>query len=328
MNIVEFAKELNLSIGTVSRALNDRPEVSGKTRQLVLSKAQELGFTPNANARRLVTGVTNLFQLECPCNTHILSDGYLIELARAIESAAGEHGYDLLLHLGTQRRGSSELKAVDGLIIVAGQETTEAEINLLTSSGRIPSVVIMDASATPVSLVPSVRLDHLTGVREALSLLSAHGHERIAYIGSGQPGAAVSNALPSIMAEIGLPWNPDYIVEAGAAAEAGAQAAAGLLKRPVPPTAFFARTDILANAVVQTAQQMGLSVPGDISVIGHDNIELAAHVNPPLTTVAVDIPSVARAAVNCLIAVIAGGQPTSEVLGTHLVIRESVGPAC
>ncbi len=104
MNIIEFAKELNLSIGTVSRALNDRPEVSGKTRQLVFSKAQELGFTPNANARRLVTGVTHLFQLECPCNTHILSDGYLIELARAIEAAAGEHGYDLLLHLGTQRR--------------------------------------------------------------------------------------------------------------------------------------------------------------------------------------------------------------------------------
>ena len=239
--------------------------------------------------------MTNLFQLECPSNTHILSDGYLIELARAIEAAAGEHGYDLLLHLGTQRRGSSESKAVDGLIIAAGQETTEAEINLLTSSGRIPAVVIMDASAAPMPLVSSVRLDHLTGVREALSLLSAYGHQRIAYIGSGQPGAAVSKALPSIMAEIGLPWQQDYIVEAGAASEAGTRAAAELLALPNPPTAFFARTDILAAAVVQAALQMGLSVPRDISVIGHDNIELAAHVSPPLTTVAVDIPSIAKA---------------------------------
>lgn len=326
MNIVEFAKTLNLSIGTVSRALNDRPEVSPKTRQYVLEKARELGFSRNANARRLVTGRTSLIVLECPQNTHIMSDRYLVEMARAIEEAAGEHGYDLLLHLGTRRHGPSEVQAVDGLIIISDPDTTLDDLRKLTANGRTPAVVI--TRQEPVLDIPHmsyVCLDLLTGVREALHKLAALGHRRVGYIGSGYP---LPGSLSELMAEAGLEWNLALAVEAGITQEAGFKAAQRLLALKPRPTALFARTDVLASGAVQAARQMNLQIPQELSVIGHDDIEIAAISDPPLTTVAINIPSVAAMAVDMLLATINTDAPVSvRNVGTRLILRQSLGPA-
>jgi len=329
MNIVEFAKTLNLSIGTVSRALNDRAEVSPKTRQMVLEKAEELGFVRNSNARRLVTGRNCLIRIECPSTTHILSDRYLVELAREVEEVASAHGYDLLLHLGTHRAdgGGGDAQDVDGLVIVAGAETSADDIRRLTQNGHTPAVVI--AWATPL-LFPAasyVCLDTLPGVCEALSLLAGYGHTRIGYVGSGRAGQRLREAFPKLMSEAGLRWDPKIAWEAGVTPEDGSRAAVELLRLPNPPTALFARTDILASGIVQGVASLGLSVPGDISVVGHDNIEAAALVNPPLTTVAINIPDIASLAVRALLAtVINKAAPTTQTLGTHLIIRRSCGP--
>ena len=95
-----------------------------------------------------------------------------------------------------------------------------------------------------------------------------------------------------------------------------------------PPTALFARTDVLASGAIQAAHSLGLSVPDDVSIIGHDNVEVAALVSPPLTTVAIDIPEVASAAVGALMAMISEKAPPSlQRLGTHLIVRRSCGPA-
>lgn len=331
MNIVEFAKTLNLSIGTVSRALNDRPEVSPKTRQFVLDKANELGFTRNASARQLVTGRTSLIVLECPQNTHIMSDRYLVEMARAIEEATGDKGYDLLLHLTTRRRRTAEAQAVDGLIIVSGPDTTTDDLQTLTANGRTPAVVItrQDLGQAPnsgasLSNVSYVCLDLLSGVREALSCLAELGHRRVGYIGSGYP---FPGTLSELMTDAGLLWDPGLSLEVGITQEAGFDAAASLLSQLVRPTAIFARTDVLAFGAVQAARHLGLRIPEDLSVIGHDDIELAAISNPPLTTVAINIPSVAVKAVDSLLAMIDTGAPASVVrLGTQLIVRELLGP--
>ena len=328
MNIVEFAKTLNLSIGTVSRALNDRAEVSPKTRQLVLEKAEELGFIRNANARRLVTGGNCMIRIECPSTTHILSDRYLVELAREVEEVAGAHGYDLLLHLGSHRAdGGGDADDVDGLVIVAGVETTAGDIRRLTQNGHTPAVVIAWAAPLPFPAASYVCLDTLPGVREALSLLASLGHSRIGYVGSGRAGQRLRDAFPALMTDAGLTWDPKLAWEAGVTPEDGSRAAQELLVLPNPPTALFARTDILASGIVQGVTSLGLSVPGDISVIGHDNIEAAALVNPPLTTVAVNIPDIATLAVHALLAaVINKAAPTVQTLGTHLIVRRSCGP--
>lgn len=326
MNIVEFAKALNLSIGTVSRALNDRPEVSPKTRQYVLEKARELGFSRNANARRLVTGRTYLIVLECPQNTHIMSDRYLVEMARAVEEAAGDHGYDLLLHLGTRRHGPSEVQAVDGLIIIGDPDITLDDLRKLTANGRTPAVVI--TRQEPVLDIPQVSyvcLDLLTGVRETLEKLAELGHRRVGYIGSGYP---LPGSLSALMAEAGLDWDPDLAIEAGITQEAGFDAARKLLLSSARPTALFARTDVLASGAIQAAQQLDIRVPEDLSVIGHDDIEIAAISNPPLTTVAINIPRVASLAVEMLLGTINGDAPASvEHVGTRLILRQSLGPA-
>ena len=326
MNIVEFAKTLNLSIGTVSRALNDRAEVSPKTRRMVLEKAEELGFVRNSNARRLVTGRNFLIRIECPYNTHILSDRYLVELARGVEEVAGDHGYDLLLHLGTRRAEPGTEQDVDGLVIVAGAETTADDLRSLTHDGRVPAVVIAWATPLDFPAASYVCLD-TQGVREALALLAQLGHQRVGYVGSGQPGYRLRDALPSLMAEAGLAWDPRLAREAGTTPDEGCQAALDLLALPVPPTAIFARTDVLASGVVQAVSLLGKTVPGDVSVIGHDNIEAAALVNPPLTTVAVDIPKLAALAVRSLLLMITDkAAPATLTLATHLIVRRSCGP--
>lgn len=324
MNIVEFAKTLNLSIGTVSRALNDRAEVSPRTRKRVLEKAEELGFVPNSNARRLVTGRNLMIRLECPHRTHILSDQYLVELARGIEEVAGDHGYHLLLHLGARRESAVDVQDVDGLIIVAGSELTSGDLRSLTHNGRIPSVVIV--GATPLAFPASsyVCLDTLPGVREALAHLAGLGHQRIGYIGSGAPGHRLRDAFPDLMTGAGLDFDPLLAVEAGLTADDGRRAALTLLALSDPPTALFARTDVLASGAVHAVSEIGKNVPGDISVIGHDNIEAAALVNPPLTTVAINIPDVAALAVRSLLSIITDGTtPTVQTLGTHLMVRRS-----
>ena len=328
MNIVEFAKTLNLSIGTVSRALNDRTEVSPKTRQLVLEKAEELGFVRNSNARRLVTGRNLMIRMECPYSTHILSDRYLVELARGVEEVAGLYGYDLLLHLGMRRSDEIEVQDADGLVIVAGSETTPDDLRRLTHSGRTPAVVIAWGTPLEFPAAAYVCLDTLPGVLEALTRLADLGHRRVGYVGSGRPGYRLRDAFPALMAQAGLAWDPDLAREAGVTPDDGRRAALDLLTLPAPPTALFARTDVLASGVVQAISDLGKSVPGDVSVIGHDNIEAAAMVNPPLTTVAINIPDVAGAAVRALLAMITDkATPTTVTLGTYLVVRRSCGPA-
>jgi LacI family transcriptional regulator len=153
------------------------------------------------------------------------------------------------------------------------------------------------------------------------------GHRHVGYIGSGQIGDRLRAAFPNLMAESHLPWDSALMIEAGVTPDAGRRAALALLALPAPPTALFARTDILASGAVQAVSQLGKSVPADISVIGHDNIEAAALVNPPLTTVAINIPDVAALAVRSLMAMVTDkAAPAVQTLGTHLIIRKSCGP--
>jgi len=330
MNIVEFSKILNLSTGTVSRALNDRAEVSAETRKLVLAKAKELQFTRNANARRLVTGKNFLIRIACPHYMHVLSDRYLVELTRSVEDAVGVRGYDLHLRLSTRLldHALSEHQPADGLVIVAAPETTVNDILILTNSGQVPAVVICEEQPLEYPKASYVCIDTVSGVGQAIRHLAELGHRRVGYVGSGLAGSPLRLALPRLMADAGILWDPTLAIEAGVTQEQGFQAAETILRHPSPPTAIFARTDVLAAGAIQAAYSLGLAVPGDVSIIGHDNIEVAALVNPPLTTVAIDIPQVGRAATSALLAMIENDEPASvQRLSANLIVRSSAGPA-
>ena len=269
MNIVEFAKTLNLSIGTVSRALNDRAEVSPQTRRRVLEKAEELGFVRNSNARRLVAGRNHMIRLECPHRAHILSDQYLVELARGVEEVAGERGYDLLLHLGARRADPGDLQDVDGLVIVAGEELNASDLHSITGAGHTPSVVITGTAPPDFPAASYVCLDTFPGVREALVHLAALGHHRIGYLGSGSPGHRLRDAFPRLMADAGLTFDPRLAREAGLTPDDGRRAAprTALASRPadcpVRPHRYFGKRrgfGGVANGQVRSRRCVGLSV--------------------------------------------------------------------
>lgn len=329
MNITEFAKRINLSKGTVSRTLNNRAEVSAETRSYVLERAEALGYFRNPNARRLATGRTHVIQLECPHNTRVLADQYLVELARGLEDAAGEHGLDLMMHLGAKCRPSVEIPAVDGLVIVAGGDEPLSGLAALTASGHTPTVVITDAKPDFLAPLTSyVHVDTQFGVVEALNKINAFGHRRIGYIGSDQP----MDATCRLIEQAGFALNPNFVIQAGVTLKQGFEAALRLLAWPKlsRPTVLLTRTDILAVGAVQAAVSLGLSVPGDISVVGHDDTDLATLVNPPLTTVAINIPKIAQAAMELLTGMIENGaEPSVSIIGTHVILRGSLGaPVC
>lgn len=327
MNIVEFAKHLNLSVGTVSRALNDRPEVNVRTRELVRRRARELGFERNAAARRLVTGRNFLIRLVCPHHKNVLSDYYLVSLARALESAAGSAGYGLLLRLGDAMDEIPQTDPVDGIVLVASREMTAADVDSITGGGRIPTVIISEPEWMQVVYASYVLIDTRPAVAEALRYLVGLGHRRIAYIGSGLLGGEQSHiraAFPQMLASAGVDADPSLLVEAGLTPEEAAESTRSLLSLPDPPTAIFARTDILALGAIRGIESAGKHVPADISVIGHDDIDFARYVTPPLTTVAIDIPNIAVTAVESVMEMIDGQiTPSVKPRGGHLVVRDS-----
>jgi len=329
MNIVELAKELNISTGTVSRALNDRAEVSPDTRRRVLEKARELGFTPNPNARRLVTGRNHLIRLECPDSGSLLADYFLIQTARSVEEAAANRGYELLLRLRAGRRNSTkaDLDVVDGLVLIVSPTATAQEIESLTGN-RVPATVICGAEPPPYEgAVSYVCVDTLPAVREAIELLVGQGHRRIGYVGSGLPDCRVRGAFPRLIREAGLEWEEELAADTGVAIADGHRGARRLLNLPDRPTALLARTDVLALGALQAARDLGLSVPGDLSVVGHDDIEMAALAAPALTTVAIDMERLGSVATAALLDRIEGADsPVVQTIHAHLVVRQSTGP--
>ena len=327
MNIKEFAKEINLSKGTVSRALNNRPEVSSETRQMILAKAEELGYSRDSNARSLKSGKHRLIRLECLENSEVLSDFYLVELARSVERAAHASGYDLLLRLGSDGSYGLESQTVDGIILMYAPPISERDYRIMTNNGSTPVVVICVANDPSVPLASHINIDIMPGVQEALIYLSALGHRKIGYISSGGPGLPIRAALPQLAKTAGLDCRDIVIVDAGVSVDDGYRAAIHLLDQPDRPTALFARTDVLAAGAIKAAHRLGLSVPNDVSVIGTDNIEACALVSPSLTTVAIDTPQAGAIATRALLAMINDDPtPISVTLTSHLIVRESTGP--
>lgn len=327
MNISEFAKLLNLSTGTVSRALNNRTEVSPKTRQRILAKAEELGYSRDSTARRLKTGKNRLIRLECLENSEVLSDFYLVELARAVEQALHDNGYDLLLRLSTQRSNKLDYQPVDGLIILYAPEMSERDYQILTNNGTTSVVVISEPDSQNVPDASYIHIDIMPGVQEALTHLATLGHRRIGYISSGAPGRSIREALPKLAGAAELDWQEIEVIDAGITAEDGCRAAMQLLEMPNRPTALFARTDVLAAGAIKGAYRLGLSVPNDVSVIGHDNIDACSLIYPSLTTVAIDFPQTGALATRTLLGMIDDNcEPSTVTLPTHLIVRESTGP--
>jgi LacI family transcriptional regulator len=323
--IATIAGEVGVSITTVSKVLNGHSDVAPETRARVEASLERHRYRRRSRRQPTGTGQIDLV-------FHEFDSVWAMEIIRGVEAVAASAKVDVLVSQldGRHRPSQQWLDAVLarrplGVLFVLCHLSQAQQRQL--QRRRIPFVVVDTDSATSAS-VPTVGSNNWNGGLLATRHLLELGHRRIAVI-SGPEDVLCSQArvagFRSAHDEAGIPVDPTLVRYGKFAAHAGNEHATELLTRPDRPTAIFAGSDMQAMGVIRAARRLGLSVPGDLSVIGYDNLPMAAWVDPALTTVNQPVRNMAGTATRMLLDLAAGVEvPTSRIdLVTELVVRES-----
>jgi LacI family transcriptional regulator len=335
VTIKELARVSGVSVGTVSRALNGYADVRPETRERIMRLARELDYTPAAAARSLVTQRSHIIGvfMETGEGHPDLQHPFFHEVLGGLKQRVGAEGFDLLL-FASERPGNgygphSYLKRarhhnVDACALI-GLDPEDAEVRRLARA-EMPCIGIdMNLEGDNVEVVMS---DNEGGAITAVRHLHELGHRRIATITGmmdSRPGADRLRGYRTAVQQVGLAYRDDYVAYGDFYAESGREATAKLLASDDPPTAIFAAADMMAIGAIRAAAEVGLRVPEDLSVVGFDDIQLAPHVNPPLTTMRQDKLGLGGAAGDALVARVAGDpdRPALRTLPVELVVRGS-----
>lgn len=335
VTIRELARRSGVSVGTVSRALNGYADVRPETRERIMRLASELDYTPAAAARSLVTQRSHVIGvfMETGEGHPDLQHPFFHEVLGGLKQRVGREGFDLLLFASERPGGGygphSYLKrarhhSVDGCALI-GLDCEDSEVRRLVR-GEIPCVAIdMEIEGPRTEVVMS---DNEAGAAAAVRHLHALGHRRIATITGmvdSRPGVDRLRGYRETIQSLGLAYRDDYVRYGDFYAESGRAETEKLLALDEPPTAIFAAADLMAIGAIRAAAEAGLRVPEDLSVVGFDDIQLAPHVNPPLTTLRQDKLGLGAAAGDALVARIAGDpeRPPLRTLPVELVVRGS-----
>jgi LacI family transcriptional regulator len=337
-NIHELARLSGVSVGTVSRALNGYADVRAETRERIMRIAEELDYTPAAAARTLVTQrshVVGVF-LETGEGHPDVQHPFFHEVLGGLKGFAGTAGSDLLL-FASERPGNgygthSYLKRcrhhnVDGAVLM-GMDADDPEVRRLVRSD-VPTVgVDIDVEGPRTSLVIS---DNEAGSASAVRHLYELGHRRIAHITGlldKRPGAERLRGYRRELQRLGLTPRDEYVAYGDFYVESGYPAMQALLALDEPPTAIVAAADMMALGAIRAANEAGLDVPRDLSVVGFDDIQLAEYLHPPLTTLRQAKTSLGTEAGRALIRLIDGEAdvPAAVTLPVELIVRASTAP--
>lgn len=288
VTIYDVAREAGVSMATVSRVVNGNPNVKPLTRKKVLAAIERLGYRPNAVARGLASKKTTTVGVIIPD----ISSLFFSELARGIEDIATMYKYNIIL-CNSDQRMEKELqlintlleKQVDGLLFM-GAEIKEDHLQALTSTS-VPTVLAATRDADNV--LPSVSIDHFQAAYDATKALVDRGHKRIAMITGplNDPlgGLMCFEGYKKALIDAGIGLQDELVATGNYFYESGLSVTKEFLKLEQPPTAIFAANDEMAIGAIHGIQDSGMHVPGDIEVIGHDNIRLVEMVRPRLTSV-------------------------------------------
>ncbi|AIQ65635.1 LacI family transcriptional regulator [Paenibacillus stellifer] len=331
--IYDIAKATGYSPTTVSKVFNHYSDVSEKTKNKILDAAKEMGYLPNSHARTLMTKkswtIGILFnEFSGMGIRHPFFNGVLDSFKRAAEA----QGYDLMFisdNIGGKSSSYLEhcrFRSVDGVVIVLA-DALDPGVEELVDSG-LPCV-ILDYESRKAGTVCS---DNVNGSFLAVQYLYELGHRHIAHISGGEVTFAGRHrrlGYEMAVSRLKLGKREDYIVTGGVhfSTRDGYAAMSLLLDLDQPPTAVLAAGDNLALGAIKAAQDRGLKVPEDLSVIGFDDIEAAGLVTPALTTIRQDISSIGKRAADMLIQSIETVRaPEAVVLPVELVVRDSCKP--
>jgi LacI family transcriptional regulator len=331
VTIREVAEAAGVSIATVSRVLNGRDDVSAETRELVARVIREHGYTANRSARSLSAGTTGLVGVLLP----LVFPAYFAQILAGAAEALHERDLRLLLSPtgGEHEREVSLIDRLmhgltDGALIVMPEESSE-ELRQLQEEGY--RFVVVDPLVPLDERIPSVSAAHTSGADQAMQHLLGLGHRRIAVITGPNGWVATEDrrrGYHAAHAAAGILPDPELELEGNFEIDGGLKAAGQLLDLPEPPTAIFAFNDNIAIGVLQAARERGLDVPGDLSVVGFDDVEHATIVTPKLTTVRQPLAEMGRTAVSLLTRLLERKRfETLHVeLSTRLVVRDSTAP--
>ena len=324
MTIRDVAAQAGVSVATVSKVINGRYGVAADTTARVNAVINDLGYQASLVAQSLRNHRTNVIGI-------LVADlePFSAELLKGAADAIRGSGFEMVVysaggladdHVGWERRYLSRLSGtlIDGAVLVT---PTVVDVNYGAP------IVAIDPH-TGQSELPTIDSDNLRGGQLATAHLLGLGHRRIAML-SGRPDLESSRlreqGYRQAMAAAGVPVSEDLVLVGGYDAQASAECTRTLLTSADPPTAIFGANDVSAIAAIETAAGLGLQVPGDLSVVGFDNIPESALCSPPLTTVNQPIRQMGERAIQLLLQLMRGDhlRTTHVTLATDLVVRQS-----
>ena len=323
--IRDVAAVAGVSLGTASRVLNGRKNVSQASVDRVRAAVSQLGFQVNVHARSLRSAHSSTIGV-------LVSDirnPFFAEIARAAELVALENGYVTLLanadesvqQQDTYLRGMVSHR-IDGLL-VAPQGDGTGSLREIVASG-LP-VVFVDRTIDGLD-VPSVTSDSRPGLREALAHLRFLGHDRIGFIAGPQATSTGRERLAVFLSEAreaGIPQPPELVAQGDFQSRSGEAGAQALMSLANPPTALIAADSLMGVGALVALKSRGLRVGRDVSVIAFDDLPYASLLDPGLTVIDQDVEAMGRLAGESLFAAMRGERRDSAVLPTRLIVRGS-----
>jgi len=335
-SIKEIAERAGVSIATVSKTINNYPDVNPKTREKILKIAKELNYFPNAVARSLVQKKTNTIGVFFGNNVNSGFDHpFFLDVISAVREVAGNAGYDLLVFTNKNKERATYTtlcreRSVDGVVLLLtgeGKKRTEQLVELQESG--IPCLAIdIPLESERCTYVES---DNYSGAKTAVRHLIELGHRRIALIGGDEISKTSYDRLrgyQDALMEHQIGVDPGLIRLGYFSKERAKEEAMSLLEQKPDISAFFAVSDEMAIAVMQAVQSLGRRIPEDISVVGFDDIKEAEYTAPPLTTIRQDKYGLGSQAASLLLQIIDNPEfPCQPVtLPCQLIARGSTAP--
>ena len=330
VTIKDIAREVGVSTSTVSRALADSPLVNKVTKQRVVQVAQALGYERNELALGLVKGSSKVVGLIIPD----ITNPFFSDIARGVGDIANHFGYGVIL-CNTDGRADREIsyvrllrrKRVDALILAS--TTIEAPYLKEVEHAKLPYILVSRLCRSVDA--PYIVVNDREGARLAVEHLVHLGHQRIGFIGGPQDVQASQDRMAGyreVLRERALSEDEHWICYADFTQAAGREAARRMLAQASRPTAIFAANDVTALGVMEVADEIGLKIPIDLSLVGYDDISYASLPRIQLTTVAQPAFEMGQISAEWLLSVVEGHpRPTlRRVITPRLMIRSTTAP--
>jgi LacI family transcriptional regulator len=323
--IRDVAERADVSVASVSRVLNGTGPVTEATRRRVLEAVDALQYVPHSGARSLSTSKTNTVGVILPD----LYGEYFSELIRGMDVAARALGYHLIVSSShdDEAEASSAIRSmrgrVDGLIVLSPHL---GAANLASGlAGRTP-VLLMNGGGADTGR-PSIVVDNHGGAVAAVEHLISIGRRRIAHIAGPAGNLEAEARMAGYMQAMAAAGLPTTVIDGLFTKASGHEAGERLAAMAERPDAVFAANDNMAVGAMLALQEAGLDVPGDVALVGFDDIPLASLVRPGLTTLKIDIAETGRKALERLVGLTLSGADTAcEVVRPELVVRASTRP--